>query len=104
MRVLVCASANAGKVAEIEALLQGRVELLPRPADAPEVVESADTLEGNARLVGSIWPASYYMHSSLGAFTKGLDARLMLPDILFLLCCIPILLLISAVGLRKQEK
>ncbi len=50
MRVLVCASANAGKVAEIEALLQGRVELLPRPADVTDVVESADTLEGNARL------------------------------------------------------
>jgi len=50
VRVLVCASANAGKVAEIEALLEGRVELLPRPPDVPDVVESADTLEGNARL------------------------------------------------------
>ena len=50
MRVFVCASANAGKVAEIEALLDGRVELLPRPPGVPEVVESAETLEGNARL------------------------------------------------------
>ena len=50
MRVLVCASANAGKVAEIEALLDGRVELLPRPGHVSDVEESADTLEGNARL------------------------------------------------------
>jgi XTP/dITP diphosphohydrolase len=46
----VCASANPGKVAEIASLLEGVVELLPRPADVPEVVEDADTLTGNARL------------------------------------------------------
>ena len=46
----VCASANPDKVAEIAALLDGLVELLPRPADVPEVVEDADTLIGNARL------------------------------------------------------
>ena len=47
---LVCASANPDKVAEIEALLAGAVELLPRPASMPDVVEDADTLVGNARL------------------------------------------------------
>ena len=47
---LVCASANPDKVAEIEAILQGVVELLPRPADVADVIEDADTLEGNARL------------------------------------------------------
>jgi len=47
---LVCASANPDKVAEISALLAGVAELLPRPQDAPEVVEDADTLVGNARL------------------------------------------------------
>jgi XTP/dITP diphosphohydrolase len=47
---LVCASANPDKVAEIASLLEGIVELLPRPSDVPDVVEDADTLEGNARL------------------------------------------------------
>ncbi len=47
---LVCASANPDKVAEIAAILADVVELLPRPADVPDVVEDADTLEGNARL------------------------------------------------------
>ncbi len=47
---LVCASANPDKVAEIAAILDGVVQLLPRPADVPEVVEDADTLIGNARL------------------------------------------------------
>jgi XTP/dITP diphosphohydrolase len=47
---LVCASANPDKVAEIAAILDGVVELLPRPDDVGDVVEDADTLEGNARL------------------------------------------------------
>ena len=48
--LLVCASANPDKVAEIAAILGDAVELLPRPAEVPDVVEDADTLEGNARL------------------------------------------------------
>lgn len=48
--VLVCASANPDKVAEIQAILGDAVELLPRPAGLADVVEDADTLEGNARL------------------------------------------------------
>ena len=48
--MLVCASANPQKVAEIEALLAGSVTLIPRPVAVPDVVEDADTLAGNARL------------------------------------------------------
>jgi len=47
---LVCASANPDKVAEIQQLLAGVVDLLPRPGDVPDVVEDADSLLGNARL------------------------------------------------------
>jgi XTP/dITP diphosphohydrolase len=50
VRVLVCASANPGKVEEIRALLHGVVELRPRPAAVADVVEDAATLLGNARL------------------------------------------------------
>ncbi|MEM8620320.1 MAG: RdgB/HAM1 family non-canonical purine NTP pyrophosphatase [Actinomycetota bacterium] len=47
---LVCASANPDKVAEIQAILGDAIELAPRPAEVPDVVEDADTLLGNARL------------------------------------------------------
>ena len=46
----VCASANPHKVAEMFDLMGGIIELLPRPAELPDVVEDADTLAGNARL------------------------------------------------------
>jgi XTP/dITP diphosphohydrolase len=50
MLQLVCASANPDKVAEIQEILAGVVELLPRPGSVGDVVEDADTLEGNALL------------------------------------------------------
>lgn len=50
MITLVCATANPGKLAEIRSILGEDVRLLPRPAEAPDVVEDADTLVGNARL------------------------------------------------------
>lgn len=68
------------------------------------MLQPVATLEGSARVVGTIWPTAYYMHSSLGAYTKGLGLDLMLRDMLYLLICIPVLLLLSTLGLRKQEK
>lgn len=47
---VVLASANQKKAAEIAHILAGRIELVPRPGDVPDVVEDADTFEGNARL------------------------------------------------------
>ena len=47
---LVVASANPDKVAEMAFVLEGIVDLLPRPKNVPEVEEDQDTLEGNARL------------------------------------------------------
>lgn len=68
------------------------------------LMQPVSTLEGNARLFGLIWPTSYYMHSSVGTYTKGIGPELMMQDIIFLACAIPVLWAISWVGLRKQEK
>jgi XTP/dITP diphosphohydrolase len=48
----VLASANPDKVTEIVAVLSAvlPVELVPRPAEVPDVVEDAESLLGNARL------------------------------------------------------
>ncbi|WP_437193424.1 ribosome-associated ATPase/putative transporter RbbA [Planctomicrobium sp. SH527] len=68
------------------------------------LLQPVSTLEGRARLIGSIWPTTYYMHSSVGTYTKGLSPGLMLPDLIFLACCIPVLWVVSMIGLRKQER
>jgi XTP/dITP diphosphohydrolase len=46
---VVLASANPDKVVEIREILQS-IDLIPRPADVPDVEETGDTLEDNARL------------------------------------------------------
>jgi ribosome-dependent ATPase len=68
------------------------------------LLQPVSTLEGTARIVGSIWPTTYYMHSSLGAYTKGLAAGLMTRDLVILAIMIPILLVVSTLGLRKQDR
>ncbi|OOP56353.1 MAG: multidrug ABC transporter ATP-binding protein [Candidatus Brocadia carolinensis] len=68
------------------------------------LLQPVSTLEGRAQFIGSIWPTTYYMHSSVGAYTKGLGPDFLLQDLIFLACCIPVLLAVSIVSMRKQEK
>jgi XTP/dITP diphosphohydrolase len=56
---IVAATANPHKLDEIREILGDDIELLPRPADLPEVVEDAPTIEGNAVLkADAIWSAT----------------------------------------------
>ena len=73
---LVCASANPDKVLEIAAILDGVVDLLPRPAHVPEVVEDADSLIGNARLKATAIAAATGLPAvsdDTGLFVDALD-------------------------------
>lgn len=68
------------------------------------MMQPVSTLEGGAYWMGRFWPTTYYMHASVGAFTKGLSAREMLNDLLALTAFIPVLTLMTALALRKQER
>jgi XTP/dITP diphosphohydrolase len=75
---LVSASANPHKVSEIAAILDGLVVLVPRPADVPDVVEDAGTLEGNARLkAAAICAATGHsaVSDDTGLFVDALDGE-----------------------------
>ena len=68
------------------------------------LLQPVSTLEGSARAIGSVWPTAYYMHSSVGAYTKGLAPGLMVHDLIALAITIPVLWVISYIGLKKQER
>jgi ribosome-dependent ATPase len=68
------------------------------------LLQPVSTLEGGARRMGSLWPTTYYMHASVGAFTKGLPARLLAEDAIILACFIPVLMVLAALALRSQEE
>ena len=55
-------------------------------------------------MVGQIKPIALAPPSSVGAYTKGLQPGLMMNDVLFMLCAIPVLWAISTAGLSKQER
>ncbi len=67
------------------------------------MIQPVSTLEGGARIMGTLWPTTYYMHLSVGAFTKGLGFGDLIPDLLALAVFIPIFIAIAAALLKKQE-
>lgn len=67
------------------------------------MLQPVSTLEGGARIMGMLWPTTYYMHLSVGAFTKGLNLSDLSTDLLALAAFIPVFVLIAALLLKKQE-
>ncbi len=67
------------------------------------LMQPVSTLIGGARVVGTLWPTTYYMHASVGAFTKGLGPKMLTYDALIIAAFIPVLILLAAAALRGQE-
>ena len=68
------------------------------------MMQPVSTLEGGARVMGYLWPTSYYMQVSVGSFTKGVGFRDLAKELLALALFLPIFLLLAAFFLKKQEK
>ncbi len=66
--------------------------------------QPVSTLEGAARVMGTMWPAAYYLHLSVGTFTKGLSAVALIPDLVKLAMFSPVFWLLCVLLLKKQEK
>jgi len=67
------------------------------------MIQPTSTLEGGGRFMGSIWPATYQMHLSVGAFTKGLNFTDLTDDLFALAIFGPVFVAIAAAFLKKQE-
>jgi ribosome-dependent ATPase len=67
------------------------------------MLQPVSTLDGGARVVGTIWPTTYYMHASVGAFTKALGPRVLMSDVVALAIFIPVFTTLAAAALKKQE-
>ncbi|SMP43218.1 ribosome-dependent ATPase [Neorhodopirellula lusitana] len=66
--------------------------------------QPVSTLEGAARVMGTLWPAAYYLHLSVGTFTKGLSAVSLIPDLVKLAMFSPVFWVLCVLLLKKQEK
>lgn len=68
------------------------------------MITPVSSLEGAARIVGTLWPTTWYMGVSVGVFTKGLGLAELSGHIARLALFGPILTGIAVLALRKQEK
>ena len=67
------------------------------------LIDPVSSLEGFGRLIGEIYPATYYMTISRGTFNKALGFAGLHAIYLPLLITIPLLIGLSAAFLQKQE-
>ncbi|HEX8594584.1 MAG TPA: ribosome-associated ATPase/putative transporter RbbA [Pseudomonas sp.] len=67
------------------------------------VLDPVSSLEGVGALVGNIYPTSHFLTISRGVFSKGLGMADLYVYFIPLLIAIPVLTLLSAAGLKKQE-
>ena len=67
------------------------------------MIQPISTLTPWAQTFGAMWPASYFMHLSVGSFTKGLGWAELWRDLLPLAAFFPVFLGAAVALLRKQE-
>jgi len=105
----VCASTSFGLLissltkSQVAAIFATSILSLMPTIQFSGMIQPTSTLEGAGNFIGSIWPATYYMHLSVAAFTKGLGFSDLISDLLILTLCGPIFLLIAAAILKKQD-
>jgi ribosome-dependent ATPase len=62
------------------------------------------SLVGMARIMGRLFPMSYFLPISVGTFTKGLGFHDLAADLAGLALFVPALTMLSMLLLRKQER
>jgi ribosome-dependent ATPase len=88
---------------QVAAVFAGAILSMMPTMQFSGMLQPVSTLEGGARIMGTLWPTTYYMHLSVGAFTKGLGLGDLAPDLLALAAFTPVFVFIAAVFLKKQE-
>jgi ribosome-dependent ATPase len=66
------------------------------------LIDPVSSLQGAGALIGRIYPTTYFVTISRGAFSKALDFRDLAGDFLPLLLALPVLLGLGALLLKKQ--
>jgi ribosome-dependent ATPase len=61
------------------------------------------SMSADAQLIGRVFPSTYFLHISVGSFTKALDWRSLVPDFAALAVIIVVLTLLSRTALKGQE-
>ncbi len=68
------------------------------------LIEPVASLDGAGAVVGTLFPTTYFLEASRGAFSKALGFTDLSQYFIFLMAFIPVLSIVSVVSLRSQDK
>ncbi len=68
------------------------------------MITPVSALEGAGRLIGEVHPASFFLTISRGVFSKALQLSDIYPALLQMTLAVPVIILVSAWLLKKQER
>jgi len=68
------------------------------------LIHPASAMEGFGAVIGQLYPTTHFLIISRGVFSKALGLAELYPYFIPMLLAIPLLTLLSVLGLRKQEK
>jgi len=89
---------------QIAALAAAAILTLVPTVSFSGLLHPVASLQGGGRLIGTIFPATYFITLCRGAFSKGLDLHELLPEILAIAPFAPVFIAISIALLRKQGR
>ncbi len=88
---------------QIAALFGTAVLTLLPAASYSGMIDPVSSLEGAGRLIGEIYPTTHFLTIARGTFSKALNFSDLQASFLPLALAVPVLLVLSAVFLKKQE-
>ncbi|MDE2489978.1 MAG: ABC transporter permease, partial [Elusimicrobia bacterium] len=89
---------------QIAALFASAVLTMVPAVQFSGMMQPVSSLEGSAAAIGRVFPTAHFMTLCLGAFTKGLDFRELVPSLLALAPAWPLIVALSAALLGEQER
>ena len=108
--LLLCASTALGLLAstflrsQVAATFGTAVITILPAVQFSGVINPVSSLEGIGALIGHIYPTAHYVTIARGTFSKSLGFADLQPSFLPLLIAGPLLIAVSAMLLRKQER
>lgn len=89
---------------QIAALFASAVLTLIPAAEYSGMIDPVSSLEGTGKFIGNIYPTTHFLIIARGTFSKALTFSDLYSQFASLLISIPVLIAISAILLKKQEK
>lgn len=89
---------------QIAALVVAAIVTMTPTVHFSGLMQPVASLEGPGRIVGELWPTSYFIKTAVGVFTKALSFADAVPNLLLLAAFVPVIVGLSIALLPEQDQ